>query len=323
MSVNGNSVPNKSNRRFATGRNLSSNKKSNDEEGIRVNKCLTGHSRRSADKFIEEGAVTVNNEVATLGTKVYSGDKVRLDGQIQRWEELVEAKKEQPSKILDERSLIYIKYFKPVGVTCTSDKKDKNNIIEAGGFNLFPQRLFTVGRLDKESTGLILLTSDGRVNNAMLNFMTNKEKVYDVTLNDSPTDADIQRLCDGVMITTPTSSSRDGNVKLITAKTRPCKVTRVGPPISRRLQFCLTEGRNRQIRRMVDVIGFKVISLHRTAFAGITLKGLAEGNWAELTEREMGIIQNAIAAVPSSTSSRTGGNTSGRGPTVAEEDFDE
>ena len=96
---------------------------------------------------------------------------------MQHWEEAAEAKKEAPSAALENRSFIYVKYWKPVGVTCTSDPSDKTNIIKAGQFDLFPQRLFTVGRLDKDSTGLILLTSDGRVNQAMLSPATKREKV--------------------------------------------------------------------------------------------------------------------------------------------------
>lgn len=189
-------------------------------------------------------------------------------------------------------SFVYVKYWKPRGVTCTSDKKDESNIINAGGFNLFPQRMFTVGRLDKDSTGLILLTSDGRVNNAILNPSTKKEKKYSVDINRTPTDDQIQQLRDGIAITT--LSQRDRGAKPITAKTRPCKVTRIGNAQSRHLEFVLTEGRNRQIRKMVEAIGHEVVNLHRLSFAGITLKGLSENNWSELNENEMVIIQNAL-----------------------------
>ena len=96
---------------------------------------------------------------------------------MQHWEGMAEAKKSAPSKVLEDRSFVYVKYWKPTGVTCTSDPNDRTNIIKAGQFDLFPQRLFTVGRLDKDSTGLILLTSDGRVNQAMLSPATKREKV--------------------------------------------------------------------------------------------------------------------------------------------------
>ena len=151
--------------------------------GVRINKCLSSMSRRGADEAIREGRVTVNNKPAVSGQRVFDGDKVMLDGRLQRWEKVAKARNENPRTTLEERQFIYIKYWKERGVTCTNDRKDKTNIIAAGGFDLFPQRMFTVGRLDKESTGLILLTSDGRVNNAMLSPKTKKEKSYEVSIS--------------------------------------------------------------------------------------------------------------------------------------------
>lgn len=271
-------------------------------DGVRLNKCLHGLSRRGADDAISEGRVTINNEVATNGMKVKKRDIVRLDGKIQHWEGVAEAKKVAPSLILEERSFIYVKYWKTTGVTCTSDLSDKSNIIKAGSFDLFPQRLFTVGRLDKDSSGLILLTSDGRVNEAMLSPQTKKEKVYYVEFDRTPTDAQITSLCEGVVITTIAQrDSRTGNsgsksAKPLTAKTRPCKVNRIGGPRSKKVEFTLTEGRNRQIRKMAEAIGLTVVNLHRTKFGGIGLKGLSEGNWSEFSEREMEVIQTALKA---------------------------
>jgi 23S rRNA-/tRNA-specific pseudouridylate synthase len=138
-------------------------------EGIRINKCLIGLSRRAADEAISNGRVTINgNIVTTAGCRVVKGNIVRLDGQVQQWQEWSDAKQEQPAREAESRKFVYVKYWKPPGVTCTSDRADKTNIIQQGGFHLFPQRLFTVGRLDKDSSGLILLTSDGRVNNAVI-----------------------------------------------------------------------------------------------------------------------------------------------------------
>eukprot|EP00981_Chlorochromonas_danica_P000042 scaffold26_cov159-Ochromonas_danica.AAC.5 len=174
----------------AKGPSLSSSSASRDgTSGVRVNKCLSHLSRRGADAAIAEGRVTVNGKIALAGQKVNFGDVVKLDGQLQRWEKTAKAKQLLPSTSPDN-SLIYIKYFKPIGVTCTSDPNDPSNIIAKGKFHLFPQRLvgcfsssgsdfnsdvffglkrlFTVGRLDKDSCGLILLTSDGRVNEALL-----------------------------------------------------------------------------------------------------------------------------------------------------------
>ena len=272
--------------------NRGSSSNSKEDNSIRLNKCISSLSRRGADDAIAEGRVTVNGIIATTGSRVKKGDKILLDGKLQKWEYMqLLAKKIQPSKVLEERNFQYVKYWKPVGVTCTSDLKDDSNIIKAGNFNLFPQRMFTVGRLDKDSTGLILLTSDGRVNNAMLKPSTYKEKTYIVELDRTPSDQQIKQLADGVVITTTSQRER---AKEITAMTRPCKVRRIGDSISRKLEFTLMEGRNRQIRKMVEAIGCNVMTLHRTSFAGITLKGLSQGNWMELNEKEMEILQKAL-----------------------------
>jgi len=265
---------------------------SKDDDSIRLNKCISSLSRRGADDAIAEGRVTVNGIIATTGSRVKKGDKILLDGKLQRWEYLqLKAKNSKINTVLEKRNFQYVKYWKPVGITCTSDLKDDSNIIKAGNFNLFPQRMFTVGRLDKDSTGLILLTSDGRVNNAMLRPTVYKEKTYIVELDRTPSDQQIKQLADGVVITTISQRER---AKEITAKTRPCKVKRIGDSISRKLEFVLMEGRNRQIRKMVEAIGCNVVTLHRTSFAGITLKGLSQGNWMELDEREITIIQKAL-----------------------------
>ena len=192
-----------------------------------------------------------------------------------------------------------MKYWKPEGVTCTSDPGDPSNIISMGKFHLIPQRLFTVGRLDKDSTGLILLTSDGRVNEAMLNRRCKKEKIYEVEMDRVPSAEEIAQLASGVVITTPIQrdgSSTASGGKSITAKTLPCYVKRVGggENLTKRLEFTLIEGRNRQIRRMAEAVGLQVVKLHRTSFAGIRLKGLAAGNWQELSGDEMKIIQEAL-----------------------------
>ena len=117
--------------------------------GVRLNKCLPGLSRRAADDAIAEGRVTVNNIAPSAGTKVSSKDVVKLDGRVQQWQGIQVAKQQQPQRVLENRAFVYLKYYKGRGVTCTSDINDKSNIIKAGRFDLFPQRLFTVGRLDK------------------------------------------------------------------------------------------------------------------------------------------------------------------------------
>lgn len=144
---------------------------------VRLNKCLSSLSRRAADDAIAQGRVTVNNIKASPGMKVRFGDVIRLDSQVHNWEERIRNTHFLPSESFDEQKFVYLKYWKPIGVTCTNDLSDRDNIIQFGKFSLYPQRLFTVGRLDKDSSGLILLTSDGRVNNALLNSKMIKEKV--------------------------------------------------------------------------------------------------------------------------------------------------
>lgn len=275
----------------------------------RLNKCLVGLSRRGADAVITAGEVTINNVIAECGARVKHGDVVRYNGKVQNWELIATAKERQPQVERENRSFIYLKYWKPAGITCTSDPSDPTNIIAAGKFNLLPQRLFTVGRLDKDSTGLILLTSDGRVNNALLNQKRHKEKTYLVEMDQMPSDEQVAQLSSGVVITTPIQrdnygasgqSSRTTRTTEITARTLPCEVKRVSAYNGRNcggklLQVTLIEGRNRQIRRMAEAVGLNVVALHRTSFAGVTLKGITTGQWEELDEGEMKIIQRAVA----------------------------
>ena len=197
-----------------------------DAAGVRLNKCIGELSRRAADEAIAAGRVTLNGSPAQCGTRVRRGDVVRLDGQLQRWEAGARAREAEAALVLEDRRFVYLKYWKPAGVTSTSDPTDPANIIRAGGFDLFPQRLFTVGRLDKDSTGLILLTSDGRVNNALLSPLTKRAKVYEVALDRAPSDAQVAQLARGVVITT--TAQRDGRRRELTRPTRPCEVTRIG-----------------------------------------------------------------------------------------------
>ena len=264
--------------------------------GVRLNKCLSQLSRRGADEAIAEGRVTVNDvQVTSAGLRVQRGDVVKLDGKKQHWMGKATAQKYIPAKSRDDRKLVYVKYYKPRGVTSTSDPNDVSNIITAGRFELFPQRLFTVGRLDKDSTGLILLTSDGRVNNALLSPGSKKQKKYDVMLDKRMSDEHMETLRKGVVITTPVQRE-SGRSRQMTAKTLPCEIVRSRPKDGSctRLQFTLVEGRNRQIRRMCEALGYDVVVLHRTEFAGIKLKGIGENEWSELDEDEMKVIISAI-----------------------------
>jgi pseudouridine synthase len=275
-------------------------------DGFRINKCLPSLSRRAADEAVAAGRVTVNGKVVTsAGFRVNFDDEVKLDGKKQQWQPAAKAKLMSPENEFDEQAFLYLKFWKPIGVTCTSDPKDPSNIISQGKFNILPQRVFTVGRLDRDSSGLILLTSDGRVNAGFLHRSKSKEKVYEVTVDQPITNAQLQQLRDGIVISTPVQRDR-GSGNVMTARTLPCEVSRTA---KNRVTMTLIEGRNRQIRRMMEALGLSVTELHRISFAGITLKGLPRpGVWKELSTDEMNVIRGALdsftaASTPSSTRS--------------------
>jgi len=196
-----------------------------DQDGLRINKCIPFLSRREADRAIEEFRVLLNEKVAVSGSKVKPGDIIKLDGKKINWKESAERKSESGIKALvnTEATEIYLKYWKPVGVTCTTNLADSSNIIHAGKFHLFPQRVFPVGRLDKDSSGLIILTSDGSIVNYLLDPKKRRAKEYIVTFRRRPTDDEIKLLSTGVVITT---LSQRENSKPVTAKTLPCQVRR-------------------------------------------------------------------------------------------------
>lgn len=221
---------------------------------MRLNKFIaeTGVcSRREADKWIEAGRVTCNGSIATLGTQVNAADEIRLDGA------LLGAKKKQ----------IYIALNKPIGIICTTEPDIENNIID---FVNFSERIFPVGRLDKDSEGLILLTNDGDIVNEILRSENNHEKEYRVTLDRPITDLSLQMLA--------------GGVKIMGQMTKPSKVSRLGPNAFR---IVLTQGLNRQIRRMCSALGYKVQRLKRVRIMNIELKNLETGKWRHLTNDEL------------------------------------
>ncbi|KAG5180864.1 pseudouridine synthase, partial [Tribonema minus] len=234
----------------------------------RINKCFKNvASRREADKFLEEGRVRVNKRTATTGARVLPGDRVTLDGKL----------------------FVYIKYWKPVGVTSTTDRGDATNVLNASGAERAyrGQRLFNVGRLDKDSSGALLLTSDGRLPGAALSAEAHQEKVYTVTVERRISDAALERMRSGVTITAPVQHSG----KAVTAKTLPCQA---GPCDWYSVKITLKEGRNRQIRRMCEEVGHKVKFLHRASFMGITLNGMREGEWKPLNVKEVKLINRAL-----------------------------
>ena len=221
---------------------------------MRLNKYIseTGVcSRREADKWIEAGRVTCNGQPAALGTRIVDGDEVRIDG------ELIGAKKKQ----------IYIALNKPVGITCTTEAHIEDNIIDLVGY---PERIFPIGRLDKDSEGLILLTNNGDIVNEILRSENNHEKEYIVTVDRAITDLSLKMMA--------------GGVKIMGELTKPCKVVRVDQETFRMI---LTQGLNRQIRRMCSALGYKAQRLQRVRIMNIRLGTLGAGQWRHLTESEL------------------------------------
>jgi 23S rRNA pseudouridine2604 synthase len=221
---------------------------------VRLNKFIseTGRcSRREADKWIEAGRVTCNGARATLGIQVADGDEVHIDG------ELVGAKQKP----------IYIAFNKPVGITCTTEAQIGDNIIDFIGHL---ERIFPIGRLDKESEGLILLTNDGDIVNEILRSENNHEKEYLVTVDRAITDLSLSMMASGV--------------KIMGEITKPCQVARLDDTTFRMI---LTQGLNRQIRRMCSALGYRAQRLKRVRIINIELGTLPLGEWRDLTEAEV------------------------------------
>ncbi len=225
------------------------------EESISLNKFISSKglcSRREADKLIEQGRVILNGEVAKKGNRVTASDQVILDGQI------IKKKKSKQ---------VYIKFHKPPGVTCTTDTKDKSNIID---YINYKKRIFPIGRLDKSSTGLILLTSDGDIVNKILRKENKHEKEYIVGVNRPINSAFIQNM--------------SKPIPMLGTKTLPSKVIQLKTTL---FKIILTQGLNRQIRRMCEYCGYKVTTLKRVRIMHITLGALKPGEWSYLNKEEM------------------------------------
>ncbi len=235
---------------------------------MRLNKYLSesgSWSRREADTLIEEGRVTVNGAPVGLGTQVGDGDEVKVDGDV-----IGGARKSEKP--------VYIALNKPVGITCTTERHVDGNIID---FVNHDERVFPIGRLDKDSEGLILLTNDGDIVNEVLRAEHKHEKEYVVAV-DKPYDNEfIARMSAGVRLTDAT--------------TKPCKVARLGPKVFR---ITLTQGLNRQIRRMVEAFGFTVMALQRVRIMHVQLGQLPLGRWRNLTPPEVAALKPARAGAP-------------------------
>lgn len=227
---------------------------------MRLNKFISSTglcSRRQADQLIEQGQVKINGNIATIGQRVEPEDKVEVDGKILKL----------------EKNNVYIALNKPPGIICTTERHIKGNIID---FVNHPERIFPIGRLDKESEGLILLTNDGDIVNQILRNENNNDKDYIVNVNKSITPSFIKGMSNGVKIYNP--------VKNEYTLTNRCKVVKLG---SRSFKITLTQGLNRQIRRMCAHFDYKVVKLKRIRIMNIELKDLPLGKWRNLTDEEV------------------------------------
>jgi 23S rRNA pseudouridine2604 synthase len=228
---------------------------------VRINKYFTEQgfcSRRAADTMIEDGRVRINGRVAVLGDQVEDDDVVTVDGRV----------------VKSRPRAVYLAYHKPVGVTCTTELHVAGNILHAVGY---PERIFPIGRLDKDSSGLILLTNDGDIVNHILRAEFGHEREYVVTVNRPYQPAFLRRLEQGVLV--------------LGEKTRPCRTAHVDAATFR---IKLTEGRNRQIRRMCSALGYRVVRLVRVRIMHIRLGELSVGKWRALSPKE---LEELLAAV--------------------------
>lgn len=228
---------------------------------MRINKFIseTGIcSRREADKLVEAGRVTINGERATLGSQAEAGDQVLIDGKPLR----------------SKRKHVYIVLYKPVGITSTTERHIQGNIVDFVGHK---ERIFPIGRLDKDSEGLILMTNDGDIVNQILRAEHDHEKEYLVSVDKPITPSFLRGMA--------------GGVKILGTMTKPCTVTQLG---SHGFKIILTQGLNRQIRRMCAAFGYQVRRLKRVRIMNIHLDGLKPGEWRDLTEEELAELERRI-----------------------------
>ena len=220
---------------------------------MRLNKFISESgkaSRRGADKLIEEGRVKINGRKAKIGDQVKPGDEVMVNGQ----------------RLRLARNNVYIALNKPVGITCTTEKNVKGNIIDLVNH---PLRIFNIGRLDKDSDGLILLTNDGDIVNEILRAENNHEKEYIVSVDKPITPEFIEKMSKGV--------------RILGTKTLPCYVEQLS---KYEFKIILTQGLNRQIRRMCEALGYEVYRLQRVRIMNIHLGNLPIGQWRDITKKE-------------------------------------
>lgn len=231
-------------------------------DSIRINKALSEQgfcSRRQADTLIEQGRVTINGRKAVLGDRVLPSDEIQVDGK--------SANKKQED--------VFIAFNKPVGITCTTDESIPGNIIS---YINHPERIFHVGRLDKPSEGLIFLTNNGDIVNKILRAGNQHEKEYIVTVDRPITEEFVKRMA--------------GGIPILGTVTKKCKVERLSRFV---FKIILVQGLNRQIRRMCEYLGYEVTRLQRVRIMNITLEGIPEGKWRDLTAKELQEIEAMVS----------------------------
>jgi len=232
-------------------------------DSIRINKAISDSgycSRRKADTLIEQKRVTINGELVSLGDRAMPEDKILVDGKL----------------ITENETLVYIALNKPVGITCTTDRRIEGNVVD---FINHKERIFHVGRLDKPSEGLLLMTNDGDIVNKILRAGNKHEKEYIVKVDRPITDDFIKKMSTGVPL------------HELETTTKKCKVERLSRFV---FKIILIQGLNRQIRRMCEYLGYEVEELKRIRIMNIQLGDLPLGEWRNLTEKEVKELQNAV-----------------------------
>jgi 23S rRNA pseudouridine2604 synthase len=256
----------------------------------RLNKYISESglcSRRAADRYIEQGSVYINGKKAKVGDKVLFGDIVMVNGQVI-----------EPAAV--ENSVL-IAYNKPVGITSTTEAGVKSNIVDHVNHS---ERVFPIGRLDKDSQGLIFLTNNGDLVNKILRAGNNHEKEYVVTVNKPVTESFLTNMAKGVPV--------------LGVMTKKCKVVKEGPST---FKITLIQGLNRQIRRMCEHFGFEVTKLERVRIMNVSLKGIPPGEWRELTPEEQTEIYNMVAKSSASESASAARKTTKKPKAAAEDDL--
>lgn len=248
-------------------------KESMNQAGVRVNKYLSSLgicSRRDADAMVEAGRVTINGEPAVNGSRVMSGDQVSVD------DKPVDTKKPRQ---------VYIALNKPVGIVSTTDSREPDNIVD---FMSYPERIFPIGRLDKDSDGLILLTNDGDIVNYLLRARYHHEKEYEVIVDRKITPEFLKGMSEPVPI--------------LGTMTEPSKIHKID---DYRFRIILTQGLNRQIRRMCEYFGYEVIRLTRWRIMNVTLGNLRQGEWRYITAKEMEQLRSLLTERVNAVDSQT------------------